>query len=332
MSNYNVCIIAEACENHLGDMDTAKRMIDLAKIAGCNIVKFQHHRPEFEMKRGLKMSSNFNEDLYDFLLRCSLSIDQHKELYDYCNQAGIQYLCTPFCKEAAEDLVEAGLGDMFKIGSGEMNDFPLLKYLSDNKKKMLISTGMSSLDEIDETVVFLKSVGANFSLFHCVSEYPPSNSDIALDTISLLIKKYPDIDIGFSCHTPSIYTSLAAVTLGARFVEKHFILDKTQSCPDQTVSIDFEDLCSLVQGIRCLQEARGTRNTIYSKELEIRNWARHIVVAKTDIDPGDVITENNITTMRAGNGISSKYFYKLIGKTVSKYFKSGEALSNDFLS
>ena len=322
-------IIAEACENHLGNLSVAKDMINRAKDSGCDVIKFQHHKPEYEMKRGLKMSDNFDEDLYDFLLRCSLKIEDHIELYDYCNKVGIYYLCTPFCKEAAQELVENRLGDVFKIGSGEMNDFPLLKYLANNGMTMLISTGMSTLNEIDDTVDFLNSIDAQYSLFHCVSEYPPSYDDIALNTISLLRDKYPTTCIGFSCHTPEIYTAIAAVSLNTNFIEKHVIIDKNQRCPDQSVSISFQEMKQLVDAVKKIHSSLGFRNKIYESECQIRQWARHSIVARERIPIGTLITEKNVTTMRAGNGISSQYFFSILGRKATQTIEAGTPLSEE---
>jgi len=309
-------LIAEACENHLGNLDAALSMIDMAKKSGCDIIKFQHHLPEKEMLPGLKMSDNFSEDLFDFLKRCSLSLDQHKLLYSYCQEVGIQYLCTPFCKEAAIDLVDNNLGDVIKIGSGEMTDFPLIQYLINSRKKLLISTGMSTWSEIDELVHFLKSHNAIFAIFHCVSEYPPLTNDLALDTLSALRSRYPGIPIGYSCHSRSIYPAIASVVYRPAFIEKHVIINPDQICPDQSVSITFDDMKNLSRAIKEVHSALGQRSGVYDREKDIRDWARHVVVALTPISKGDIITEKNITTMRAGNsGIPASQFYHLLNKT-----------------
>jgi N-acetylneuraminate synthase len=308
-------------------------MVDKAIAAGCDVIKFQHHLPDREMIRGLPMSGNFTEDLYDFLCRCSLSLGQHEELYNYCEESGIIYLCTPFCKEAAMELVEKGLGDVFKIGSGEMNDLPLLAYLAENKKKMLLSTGMSTIEEIDEVVRFLESIGADFALFHCVSEYPAKDEDLSVSTVKTMQRRYPGVRIGYSCHSKSIYPSIAAVALGASYIEKHVIVDPTVSCPDQSVSITFEEMSELCEAIKVITSCMGTREGVFEKENEIREWARHTIVASCKISSGEEITENNITTKRAGrNGISSREYYKILGRSAKHTIEEGEVVTYDVLA
>ena len=282
-------IIAEACENHLGDINVAIKMIEKSKVAGADVIKFQHHLRDFEMVKGLKMSNNFDEDLYDFLGRCSLDISQQVTLKKCCDDIGIEYLCTPFCMEAAAELCKFNLISTAKIGSGELLDFRLQDYLINEKISLILSTGMSTLDEIFTSVNFLESRNADFALLHCVSEYPPDPNDISVDTISLLKEKIPNHIIGFSCHTPDIYTALAAVTLGAKIVEKHVTLDKTVSCPDQSVSIDFMQLQNLVEGIDQIHKSRGIRTEVFEIEKDIKSWARRVLVIKEDLKEGDFL-------------------------------------------
>ena len=153
---------------------------------------------------------------------------------------------------------------------------------------------MSTLDEIFNSVDFLESRNADFALLHCVSEYPPNPEDISVDTITLLKEKFPDQIIGFSCHTPDIYTALAAVTLGAKIVEKHVTLDKTVSCPDQSVSIDFTQLKNLVEGIEQIHKSRGTRTKVFEIEKDIKSWARRVLVIKEDLKKGEFLSISNL--------------------------------------
>lgn len=325
-------VIAEACENHLGDIDVAKKMICLAKDAGAEVIKFQHHLRDFEMIKGLKMSTNFDEDLYDFLGRCSFNIRQHVELKKTCEENNIKYLCTPFCKEAASELIENDLIDCAKIGSGEMLDFRLLDFLANKKISMILSTGMSESSEIEKTFQFLSKKNVDFAFLHCISEYPPKYDDINLDSIVTLKQKFPNNIIGFSCHTPSIYTGLAASILGAKIIEKHVIIDKTQKCPDQEVSISFAELKHLCQGISLLHKSRGNKRKVFEKEKEIRSWARRVIIASQNIKSGEDFNENNITTMRAGDGLSSEYFFDLIGKKSPKNFLLNDYITKDCLN
>ncbi len=324
-------IIAEACENHLGDINVAIKMIKKAKEAGADVIKFQHHLRDFEMVKGLKMSNNFDEDLYEFLGRCSLDISQHVMLKKCCEDIGIEYLCTPFCKEAAEELLKFNLISTAKIGSGELLDFRLIDYLVKESISLILSTGMSTLDEIFKSVNFLESKNAEFALLHCVSEYPPNPNDISLDTVSLLMRKFPNQIIGFSCHTPYIYTALAAATIGAKIIEKHVTLDKTISCPDQSVSIDFNELKNLVDGIDQIHKSRGIRTDVFEIEKDIKSWARRVLVVKDNLKKGDLLSMNNLTTLRAGEGISSEEFFNYIGRKLNRDVLAGSKLTDEML-
>ncbi len=330
--NSNPLIIAEACENHLGNLDIAIKMVEKSYEAGADVVKFQHHLRDDEMIRGLTMSDNFGEDLYDFLGRCSLKIEDHIRLKSCCDSLGIKYLCTPFCKEAAKELLDNNLISTAKIGSGELLDFRLIDYLVNANVSLILSTGMSTLEEINKTFSFLQSKKADFSFLHCVSEYPPNPNDICLDTLTLLMNKFPQNIIGFSCHTPDIYTSLAAITLGSKIIEKHVILDKNIECPDQSVSIDFDQLKQLVNGKSAIIDGRGVRKKVFDTEEDIKKWARRILVLKQNVDSGEELTSENLTTLRAGNGISSEFYFDYLGKTLLSDMNAGSILSEEFIS
>src|SRR6185369_5970132 len=222
-----VYIIAEGCDNHLGNLDTAKEMSLRAKLADADAIKFQHHLPDEEMLPDIPMSDNFNIPLYEFLKKYSLTLDQHIELKSYCASIGIQYLCTPFSWKAAQELDQIGV-EAFKIGSGEMTDIPSLKKIASLGKPMIVSTGMSTYEEIDRTYEVLAATGVPLALMNCVSEYPPKYEDINLKVIGKMIDRYPKAIIGHSDHTPDLFTCYAAVALGAKIIEKHVILDKLQ--------------------------------------------------------------------------------------------------------
>ena len=241
-------IIAEGCDNHMGNMEAAKEMCRRAKLAGADCIKFQHHLPDEEMLKDVPMSSNFDIPLYDFLKLHALTLDQHVELMEYCKQIGIMYLCTPFSLKAAYELNEIGV-DAFKIGSGEMTDIPTLKAIAALGKPMIVSTGMSTMEEIARTYHALEETGVPFAFTNCLSEYPPKYEDVNLNVIGKMKEAFPKAVIGHSDHTPDLYTCYAAVALGANIIEKHVILSKQTPGPDQTVSIDFDDLYHLVDGI-----------------------------------------------------------------------------------
>ena len=205
----------------------------------------------------------------------------------------------------------------FKIGSGEMTDIPSLKKIAALGLPMIISTGMSTYDEIDYTYGEIEPLVPELSLTYCVSEYPPVYKDMNLLNIPKMIQRYPKATIGHSDHTPDLYTSFAAVALGAKIIEKHVILDKRMPGPDQSVSIDFNDLYYLVDGIRKVEDSMGSVKEVHQNEKIIREWAFRSVVSIQDIKKGEIITENMVWTKRPGTGIPSKDISKVIGKVAN---------------
>ncbi len=320
-----VFIIAEAADNHLGNMATAREMIRQAKSAGADCIKFQHHLPDEEMLPDIPMSDNFEEPLYEFLKKNAITIEQHRELKACCEKAGIIYLCTPFSYKAALELDSIGV-EAFKIGSGEFTDLVSLRKIAELNKPMILSTGMSTPDEIRETYNFLKQLDANFGFMNCVSEYPPIYEDMNIGFIMALIDEFPDIVIGHSDHTPDLYTSFAAVALGARMIEKHITLDKHQKGPDRSVSIDMKDLTQLVDGIRKIEKTLGREKTVHEREKQIRQWALRSVVTTHDIPAGTLIKSEMLWTKRPGTGIPSRELHNFIGKRAKCFIKANTLL------
>lgn len=311
---YPTYIIAEACDNHLGDMRTAREMVRVAKAAGADAVKFQHHLPAEEMLRDVPMSGNFDIPLFEFLQRYALTLDQHSELMAYCAELGIQYLCTPFSRKAAEELNGLGV-DAFKIGSGELTDLPTLRVIASCGKPMILSSGMAEWEEIDGTIQTLIEINAQLALMNCTSEYPCKHADVNVGVIRRLRERYPGVVIGHSDHTPDIYTSVAAVAVGASLVEKHLILDRRQPGPDQSVSIEPFELNELVRAVRRVEVALGDEKKVWDDERPIRSWAHRSVVSLVEIPEGVRITEDMVWTKRPGTGIPAKFLEDVIGKT-----------------
>jgi N,N'-diacetyllegionaminate synthase len=309
-------VIAEACDNHLGNMDAARAMVREAKSAGADAIKFQHHLPDEEMLPDTPMSDNFDEPLYEFLKKYALELDQHQELEDYCDEIGIAYMCTPFSWKAAQEIEP--LVPAFKIGSGEMTDVPTLVRIAGFHKPMIVSTGMSTFDEIDRTYDALSKRDVPLVLMNCVSEYPPAYEDINLGVIGEMLKRYPKAVIGHSDHTPDIYTSFAAVALGARVIEKHVILDRSQPGPDQSVSIEFPELAQLVSGIRKIEVGLGSQKRVHQREQSIRTWAFRSIVTTRALREGDIITQDDIWSKRPGTGIPAHRMDELIGCRVRR--------------
>lgn len=307
-------------------MAAAREMIRCAKLAGADAIKFQHHLPSEEMLPDIPMSDNFEIPLYEFLEQYALTLDQHRELMAFAEECGITYLCTPFSWKAAQELEELGV-PAFKIGSGEMTDVPSLVRIAEFGKPMLVSTGMSSFEEIDRTYQALIGLGTPLALLNCVSEYPPVYEDINLDVIGEMMQRFPDAVIGHSDHTPDLYTCFAAVTLGARVIEKHVILDKRQPGPDQSVSIDFRDLADLVDGIRKIEAARGSEKQVHEREEQIRAWAFRSLVTTCAIKKGEIISEEMVWSKRPGTGIPSHLMTEVIGKQARRDIDANALIS-----
>lgn len=319
-------LIAEACENHFGNMKYAKEMVVKSKKSGADFVKFQHHIPEEEMLRNVPKSSNFKISLYNFLKKNSLKIDQHEILKKHCKKVGIKYLCTPFSLKAAYELDEIGV-DMFKIGSGEFTDIPFINKLLDLKKPVIFSTGMSTSNEIYKMYKFIKSRAKNdFAFLNCTSEYPPNYKDLNLNFIGKLIKRYPKILIGHSDHTNDIYSSIAAVSLGAKIIEKHVYLDNINHGPDKDVSINFKKFKEMASAIRKVEKSLGAEKKIYKNEIQIMKWARRSIVSTKNIIKGQKLTKSNIFSKRPGIGIPSYNYFKILGKKAKKNIRNNSLI------
>lgn len=326
-SGRPVYIIAEGCDNHMGDLDTAKEMALQAKLAGADCIKFQHHLPDEEMLPDVPMSGNFDIPLYEFLKLYSLTLEQHIALKQYCDKIGITYLCTPFSYKAAWELNDANIVEAFKIGSGEMTDIPSLLKIAAFGKPMIISSGMCTLEELDRTYQALIKNGAELAITNCLSEYPPVYEDINLGVIQIMSNRYPEAVIGHSDHTPDLYTCFAAAALGANIIEKHVILDKLTPGPDQSVSIDFRQLHELVDGVRKIEKAMGSEKKVREKEKKIREWAFRSIVSIREIQAGDCITQDMIWSKRPGTGIPSYKMNEIIGKKAKKTILPNQLLS-----
>jgi len=296
----------------LGSLGRAKEMVRQAKLCHADAIKFQHHLPDEEMLRDVPMSNNFDIPLYDFLKRFALTLEQHAELMRYCRDVGIIYMCTPFSRKAAEEMHSIGLS-AFKIGSGELTDLPTLKRIAAFQKPMILSTGMAEWQEIDETVHCLLPLNSQIALMNCVSEYPAKHSDVNLGVIAEMQRRY-GLVTGHSDHTPDIHTSIAAVALGAKLIEKHFILDRRQPGPDQSVSIEPYELNEMVLAIRRVEQAIGNHKMVHDLERPIRAWAHRSVVSLQPIPKGTRVVGEMVWTKRPGTGIPAKCLDQVVGR------------------
>jgi N,N'-diacetyllegionaminate synthase len=326
VGNGHPCyVIAEACVNHNGDFATALELIDSAADAGADAVKFQLHYPEHEMLPELPASSNFEKPLLEILRETHLTEVQHIALRDHCAERGVQYLCTAYCREAADVLAEIGV-PLFKIGSGETTNLPLLRWIARHGRPMLVATGMAELEEVDRAVETLRGTGVPFGLMHCTSEYPPVYEDINLAMIPAYANRY-GVVVGHSDHSPDINTALGAVALGADLIEKHFTLTRDQPGPDHPVSIEPDELRDLVRGIRIIEVARGGQKRVFQREREIRAWAHHSVVTLRDIQAGEVFDDGNVWVKRPGTGIPAAQLGEIVGRQSARAVHANALLS-----
>ena len=312
----NVYFIAEACDNHMGSFEYAKALARAAKECGCDAVKYQHHIVDEEMLRAGKMSENFDQHLSDFLDENALSLEQHLNLKKFCQEIGIQYLCTPFSFQAAYEIFD--FVPFFKIGSGEFLDRWFIDKLANLGKPVLFSSGMCTYDEMLNNIDYLIYKGLNFALMNCLSEYPPKYEDLNLEIITNLKLKYKNLIIGHSDHTKDIGSCLSAITLGATIIEKHLTLSSYVSGPDASVSINPDQFKLLISNGRRIKKTMGSKKIINQREIAVRQWAYRSVVSTRKIKKGEIILYEDIKTKRPSGGIPSLNYSEIIGKSASR--------------
>lgn len=322
--NAPAIIIAELSDGHMGSLEKAKELAKAAKDAGADVLKVQMHFPDDEMVSGVKMWAG---DLQNILKKTWFSPEKHKALKEYCEKIGIQYLCTPFSPKAVDVLNEMGvLG--FKTGSGEICNLPfhrkIAKISAETDRPVFVSTGMCTMNELEETVSIYKEEGGHFLLMNCTSEYPIRDySHARLRLIKVLREKF-GVLVGQSDHTTEIDTSIAAVALGAKVIEKHFTLDRNGPFPDDFMSLEPAEMKRLTDSIRKIEQALNNREkNVFAEEQEIRSWAFHSIVSNTELKRGTPITPENVRPARPGWGIPAKYldqkyFAVVIGKKVNR--------------
>lgn len=325
-------IIAEAGVNHNGNMDIAKKLIDVAKDAGADAVKFQTFKAEkivtkkMDMAEYQKANKPNEKSQYTLLKQLELSTENHLELIEYCNQVGVEFMSTPFDIESAHFLNELNLST-FKIPSGEITNLPYLREIAKLNKKIIISTGMATLGEIEAVLnIFRKSGQEDITVLHCNTEYPTPMEDVNLNAMDT-IKKAFKVKVGYSDHTLGIEIPVAAVAMGATVIEKHFTLDRNLEGPDHKASLEPMELKQMIESIRNIEKALGD-GIKYPSKSERKNIdiARKIIVADTDIKYGEVFSECNLTTKRAGGGISPMQWDEIIGRKAKRDFLKDESI------
>ncbi len=311
-------IISEAGVNHNGDIALAKKLIDAAVEAGADAVKFQTFKaekivtPTAEKAEYQKTATGTAESQYEMIKKLELSDDDFWELSEYANKSGIIFLSTPFDEESV-DLLDHIRVPAFKIPSGEITNFPLLKKIARKSKPIILSTGMGTLGEVEETLNYLKKHGAEeIVLLHCTTSYPAPVKSVNLRAMETLRCAF-QVPVGYSDHTEGITIPIAAAAMGACVIEKHFTLDRTLPGPDHKASLEPQELAAMVKAVRDVELARGTGIKGPTEEEEaIKTVARRSIIAKRDIRAGDVLTENDLGVKRPGTGIEPRYFDSVV--------------------
>jgi N,N'-diacetyllegionaminate synthase len=329
-----VLIIAEAGVNHNGSIETAKKLIDVASDAGVDYVKFQTFKAENlvsttapKAEYQIENTQNQNETQYQMLKNLELSIEDHHELIEYCNKKNIKFFSTAFDLESLDFLNSLNF-NLYKIPSGEITNYPYLHKIGSFKKEVIISTGMCTMQEIEEAISVLMDAGTskeNIIVLHCNTEYPTPMKDVNLKAM-LAIQQKCNVSIGYSDHTLGIEVPIAAVAMGAIVIEKHFTLDRTMPGPDHAASLEPLELKAMVGAIRNIELAisgDGIKKPSMSEQKNI-TIARKSIVASRDIKKGEVFNESNISTKRPGNGISAMKWNEVIGKIANEEYKVGD--------
>ena len=326
-SQFNPFVIPEIGINHEGSYKKAKKMIKDAHTAGAECVKFQCHIIEDEMIPNEVIPANAKESIWEIMKRCSLSESEDRKLKKYTEDLGMIYLSTPFSRAAANRLEEMDVS-AYKIGSGECNNYPLIKHIASFGKPIILSTGMNDITSIKKSVKILEDSEISYALLHTTSIYPTPYDKVRLGAIEDLKKHFPNVVIGLSDHSVGNYTSFAAIPLGVSIIEKHFTSNKSWSGPDIQVSIDPNDLKDLLIGSTAIHQSIGGHKSILKDEKPTINFAYSCVVSITDIKKDEIFTAKNIWVKRPGTGkIPANQFYKIIGKKASNSIKSNVHLS-----
>ena len=325
-------IIAELSANHNGSLETAIETIRAAAKTGANAVKFQTYTADtltldcdneyFKIKGGTLWDG---KTLYELYKEAYTPWEWHEELFRVAREEGLYCFSSPFDKSAV-DFLEQFDPSAYKIASFEITDIPLIEYAASKQKPIIISTGIATLENIEDAIQACRKVGnEDIVLLKCTSAYPAPLEEVNLNTITDMKKKF-NIPIGFSDHTLGTTAPVIAVTLGAKLIEKHFILDHAIGGPDADFSLDYREFSQMVHAVRDTEKLLGSISYTISEKIEkSRQFSRSLFIAE-DIKEGDMITEKNIRSVRPGYGAHPKYFYELMGKTVKKNLKFGTPL------
>jgi N,N'-diacetyllegionaminate synthase len=331
----NTYIIAEAGVNHNGSIEIALQLVDAAKRAGADCVKFQTFKAEQIVTKSSPKAAyqlevtDKSENQFDMLKKLELDFDAYQVILQRCTENNIDFLSTPYNKEDADFLFSLGVAG-FKIASGQLTELPFLRYVAGKGKKMIISTGMATMAEVFDAVEAIRSTGNNDILvLQCTTNYPSAIEDANLLAM-LSIKEACKVNVGYSDHVENNYACFASVALGAEVVEKHFTLDKNMDGPDHSSSLTEAEFKELVSGIRNIERSLGSGLKVPSaKEIQNSFGMKRSLVFLADVAAGAVITEEMIGFKRPSNGLPVNMLNLIIGKTLAKDMYKDEALQYD---
>ncbi len=327
-------IIAEAGVNHNGEIELAKKLIEGAAMAGADLVKFQTFSAEKIVTRNAPKAgyqldfSNTSESQFEMLQKLELGKGVLEKLIQHAEKCGIKLFSTGFDAESVDMLVELGQ-EILKIPSGEITNLPLLQHIGKKNMRVILSTGMSDLNEVGNAIKILENAGTareKITILHCTSSYPAPMEDINLMAMHSMRDAFK-VTTGYSDHSAGIEVAIAAVALGAKVIEKHFTLDKSLPGPDHKASLDLAELKELVVAIRNIEKALGDgAKRLMPSEYKNLTIVRQVIVAKKELKKGEVFTELNVTTKRAGIGISPMLWNQIIGTNAKRDYTKDEAI------
>lgn len=321
--DYPPMVIAEIGINHEGCEDKATKMIEAASRAGCECVKFQTHIIEDEMIYNDVVPDNADETIWEIMTRCALSAEAEGRLKAFTESMDMIFLSTPFSRAGADRLNDLGV-EAFKIGSGECNNYPLVRHIASFGKPIIMSTGMNNIESVRMSVDIIRGYDISFALLHCTSIYPTPYGLVRLNAMTEMAGTFPDAIVGLSDHSLSNYPCLGAVALGASILERHFTYDKSWPGPDIVNSMDPKELFELIEGSSAIYKSRGGSKIILEEEQPTIDFAYASVVTISDIKPGEIFGLDNIWVKRPGTGeIHASEFERVLGR------KSNRSLPKD---
>ncbi len=328
-------IIAEAGVNHNGKFSLAKKLIDIAKKSGADIIKFQTFKTEKlvtkKTKKAKYQQKNYsNESQYKMLKKLELSFNDFKKLKSYAEKKKIEFMSTAFEIDSLKFLKKLRV-KRYKIPSGEITNYPLLRFVGSLNKKIILSTGMSTLKDINLALKVITKAGTklkNITVLHCNTAYPTPFKDVNLNAMTFIRKKI-GVEVGYSDHTQGVEVPLAAVSLGAKIIEKHFTISKKLIGPDHHASLEPKELKTMILSIRKIEKSLGKYlKTVTSSEKINKKAIRKSIIAFKDIYKGDIFSKNNLVMKRPGDGISPMMINKLLGKKSKRKYKTDQKISN----